>query len=232
MNILVNGVNLFYEKSGSGPPLLLLHGNGEDHRIFDALAEKLCNDFTMYAIDSRNHGQSGKTVGYSYETMAEDVRQFIAALHLTKPHIIGFSDGAIVALLLAIGHGETIGKMALLGVNLKPDDFTAEYYQFLLASYRDKPDPLLLKLMLEQPNISLEATRRVNNPTLIVAAEHDLFKPEMFAGLAAAMPDAALTIMAGHNHDSYIVGKDILYEDLRRFLFPPLFSCGNARFLP
>lgn len=220
MNILVNGVSLFYERSGvlgsSLPPLLLLHGNGEDHHIFDALAEKLQNDFTLYAIDSRNHGQSGKTADYSYETMAEDVRRFISALHLTKPHIIGFSDGAIVALLLAIGHGKTIGKIALLGVNLQPDDFTAEHYQSLIETYHANHDPLV-KLMLEQPDIKLDATRRVKNPTLIVAAEHDLFKPKMFTNLAAAMPSATLKTMAGHNHDSYIVGQDILYADLRRF---------------
>jgi len=151
--------------------------------------------------------------------MAGDVRRFISALRLIRPHIIGFSDGAIVALLLAIGHGEAIGKLALLGVNLKPDDFTAENYQALIEIYRDNHDPLV-KLMLEQPNISLEAARRVKNPTLVVAAEHDLFKPEMFAALATAMPQATLSIMAGHSHDSYIVSQDILYADLLRFFGP------------
>ena len=220
MNILVNGVSLFYEKSGVAespfPPLLLLHGNGEDHHIFDTLAEKLRNNFTLYAIDSRNHGQSEKTADYAYETMTEDVRQFIAALRLEKPHIIGFSDGAIIALLLAIGHGETIGKMALLGVNLKPDDFTAENYQSLIETYRENHDPLV-KLTLEQPHIDLKVCRRVQNPTLVVAAEHDLFKPDMFADLVATMPNATFLLMTGHTHDSYITGQDILYTDLLRF---------------
>ena len=82
MVINVNGTSLFYETSGNGAPLLLLHGNGEDHHIFDALADKLAADFTVYSIDSRNHGQSEKTDDYAYETMAMDVYAFIDALQL------------------------------------------------------------------------------------------------------------------------------------------------------
>jgi pimeloyl-ACP methyl ester carboxylesterase len=61
MIIQVNGTALFYEKSGAGSPVILLHGNGEDHHIFDALAAKLESGFTVYSVDSRNHGQSEKT---------------------------------------------------------------------------------------------------------------------------------------------------------------------------
>ncbi|HBT96471.1 MAG TPA: alpha/beta hydrolase [Desulfobulbaceae bacterium] len=216
MNILVNGVSLFYEKSGAGPSLLLLHGNGEDHHIFDALTAKLRHHFTLYAIDSRNHGQSEKTADYSYDSMAGDIHQFIAVLGLEKPHILGFSDGAITTLLLAMRHGEMLGKLALLGINLKPEDFTEENYRFVRETYEETGDPLY-KMMLEQPNITLDETRLATNPTFIVAAEHDLFKPETFSELAKAMPNARLVTMAGHTHDSYINGQDILYPDLSRF---------------
>ena len=56
MNVQVNGVILYYEKQGSGPPLVLLHGNGEDGRIFDRTAEVLAPHYTVYTIDSRCHG--------------------------------------------------------------------------------------------------------------------------------------------------------------------------------
>ena len=55
----VNGIDLFYEKAGEGRPLLLVHGNGEDHTIFDEAAAELAGSFTCYAVDSRCHGQSG-----------------------------------------------------------------------------------------------------------------------------------------------------------------------------
>ena len=59
MKILVNGIELFYEISGQGRPLILVHGNGEDHHIFDALVAKLKNHYTCYCIDSRGHGICG-----------------------------------------------------------------------------------------------------------------------------------------------------------------------------
>ncbi|MDR3090323.1 MAG: alpha/beta hydrolase [Desulfobulbaceae bacterium] len=216
MRIRVNNCSLFYEHSGDGPPLLLLHGNGEDHHIFDAASEQLRRDFTLYAIDSRNHGESEKTADYSYDAMAEDVRRFILALRLEQTRIVGFSDGAIVALLFAMRHSQLVSAMALLGVNLKPSDFTTENYRFLQERYAETRDPLV-KMMLEQPNIELTDLRETPVPTLIIAAEHDLFHPEMFQNLAQTMPNARLQIVAGHTHDSYIAASDTWCPALREF---------------
>ena len=216
MDINVNGIALFYEKSGEGQPMLLLHGNGEDHHIFDVLVKKLAADFTVYAIDSRNHGQSDKTDDYSYDTMAEDVYGFITKMGLGKVHIIGFSDGGIISLILAMKHGEVIRKMALLGVNLKPTDFTDRSYQFIKDTYEETKDPLF-KLMLEQPNIELDDVKNINFPTLLIAADRDIYKPETFTNLQAALPQAKLKIMEGQKHDTYIVDQDILYPDFVEF---------------
>jgi pimeloyl-ACP methyl ester carboxylesterase len=152
---------------GEGPPLILLHGSGEDHHIFDKLSLKLENHFTLYLVNSRNHG-------------------------------------------------EAVDKMALLGVNLKPGDFTEESHKFIKDSYEETKDPLF-KLMLEEPDIELDAVRGVGIPVLVVAAENDIFKPKTFTDLAGALPGATLKIMEGHEHDSYIVGQDLLYPDLLRF---------------
>jgi pimeloyl-ACP methyl ester carboxylesterase len=215
----VSDTTLFYEKSGAGSPIILLHGNGEDHHIFDKLSVKLEKDFTVYAVDSRNHGQSGKTSDYSYDRMAEDIHRFIEALNLGRVDLIGFSDGAIVSLILAMNHGETVNKMALLGVNLKPDDFTEESYAFVKDTYEKTQDPLF-KLMLEEPNIQLDAVKDVGVPVLVIAAENDIYKPEVFTNLVNALPNATLKIMDGHDHDSYIIGQDLLYPDVIRFFKP------------
>ena len=76
----VNGIDLFYEKAGEGRPLLLVHGNGEDHTIFDEAAAELAGSFTCYAVDSRCHGQSGGSGALHYWDMAADMLAFLEAL--------------------------------------------------------------------------------------------------------------------------------------------------------
>jgi len=216
MKIKINEIELAYEKLGRGKPLLLLHGNGEDHHIFDKLAAKLQNDFTVYAIDSRNHGESTSTEDFSYETMAEDIYLFIKTLQLGKVNLIGFSDGAIIALLLSLKHMECLQKMALLGANLTPEDFTEESYQFVKEMYEETKNPLF-QLMLEQPNIEVEDLKRITIPALVVGGEKDIFKPDTFITIANALSRGKLMIMKGHEHDSYITNQDILYTDFLEF---------------
>ena len=85
MTINVNGITLYYEKTGRGEPLILLHGNGEDHTIFDVVSKQLSQKYTVYAIDSRNHGKSEKTAELHYEDMADDVTAFIRELQIERP---------------------------------------------------------------------------------------------------------------------------------------------------
>jgi len=213
----LNNIALNYITEGVGEPLILLHGNGEDHHIFDKLICKLKLNFCIYAIDSRNHGESSKTNDYSYETMVDDILLFIEKKALKNVSIIGFSDGAIIALLLAIRNKNIFDKMVLLGVNLKPTDFKDHIYTSMLEEYQKTKAPLL-KLMLEEPCIELESLRNVIVPTLVVVAEDDIFKEESFTDIVEAMPNAVLKIMKGHDHGSYIISQDILYPDLTTFL--------------
>jgi pimeloyl-ACP methyl ester carboxylesterase len=222
-DIPVNGTTLHYAKSGSGSPLLLIHGNGEDHHIFDVIALRLAADFTVYSIDSRNHGKSGKTDQFSYDVMAEDFYQFILAMNLDKPDIIGFSDGAINALILALNHGEAVGKMALLGINLHPEEIKAEILAEIKAAYEATNNPLY-KLILEEPNIDLSSLAAVANPTLVIAGEDDLIYTEVFLNVSAAIPNAALLIFGEQDHTSYLVETDFLYPYAMAFLKGEVFT--------
>ena len=82
MKAEVNGITLWYEVRGQGKPLILLHGNGEDHTIFDELAARLGEHYTVYAVDSRDHGRSSRMEKLSYEIMASDVEALIESLGL------------------------------------------------------------------------------------------------------------------------------------------------------
>ncbi|WP_175265047.1 alpha/beta fold hydrolase [Lacticaseibacillus nasuensis] len=76
MEIQVNDITLHYVRVGNGQPLLLLHGNGEDHTIFTDLIALLARHYTVYALDSRDHGQSSRNVPITYQLMADDVLAF------------------------------------------------------------------------------------------------------------------------------------------------------------
>ena len=90
-------INLYYEKTGTGVPLIMLHGNGEDHTIFNKATAVLKKHFTVYAIDTRGHGKSSPVDELHYEDMANDVYEFICKLNLEKPIVYGFSDGGILS---------------------------------------------------------------------------------------------------------------------------------------
>ncbi|MGF6906383.1 alpha/beta fold hydrolase [Fusobacterium sp. PH5-44] len=217
MKIEVNNIELFYEKTGNGKPLILLHGNSEDHHTFDKLVEKLKNHFTIYAIDSRNHGESQKVEDFSYETMAKDIEEFISKLHLEKPSIIGFSDGAIIALTMALNEKIPLEKLVLLGVNLKPSDFTEEAYNFI-KSYYEKTNSPFFKLMLEAPNIELKEIKNIHNQILLVTGEKDIIKEELYKQMHKTLSNSELVILPNENHDSYIKDNDMLYPILMEFL--------------
>lgn len=96
MIINVNNININYNIYGDGDPIILLHGNSEDQRIFDKLINKLKNTHKIYAIDSRCHGNSENATEISYNLMASDIIEIIKKLEIKKPILYGFSDGGII----------------------------------------------------------------------------------------------------------------------------------------
>ena len=119
MILSVNGVSLYYEKHGQGQPLIMVHGNGEDHTIFDQAVEKLRAHYTCYLIDSRDHGNSSKTNHLHYEDMAQDMLEFMERLQLEHVIFYGFSDGGIIGLLVA-GKTDRIKALIISGANTDP----------------------------------------------------------------------------------------------------------------
>ena len=119
MDAFVNDIRLFYEQYGEGRPLVLLHGNGEDHTIFDEAMEVLGERFTCFAIDSRGHGDSDMVDELHYEDMAADLLAFLEALDLWDVVLCGYSDGGIVA-LMAAPWTDRVTDLIVCGANTRP----------------------------------------------------------------------------------------------------------------
>ncbi len=205
----VNGVELYYEKRGEGRPLILLHGNGEDHTIFDEAVKRLEASFCCYAVDSRCHGQSGEGPLH-YRDMAADMLAFLEALDLRDVIFYGFSDGGIVG-LLAAAETDRITTLITSGANLSPDGVKAWLRLLLRGIYLFRKDPKIA-MMLREPQIGDELLGCIRANTLVLAGSRDLVLEEQTRHIAAAVPGAELRFLKGEGHGSYIIHKEKIAE--------------------
>ncbi len=217
MKIKVNNVELYYEEYGTGNPIILLHGNQETHKIFDKLIEQLKKKHKVYAIDSRCHGQSENPTEISYNLMCEDIIQFIKELKIEKPILYGFSDGGIIGLLIAIKEPDILSNLIISGANITPDVFTTFdliltklFYFFTRSKY--------IKMMLDEPNISMEELQRIIIPVHVLAGEKDVIKLEHTKLIADNIKNSTLEIIPKENHGSYIIHSEKLYEIIKKYV--------------
>lgn len=208
-------VQLYYEKSGRGRPLVLVHGNGEDHSIFNEAVALLRERFTCYALDSRGHGRSSRDLPLHYRAMAADVCAFLEALELRDVLFYGFSDGGIVG-LLAAGMTERITGLAVSGANLSPRGVKESLRLRIALENLLRPNPLL-QLMLREPDISDEELRRIRAKTLVLAGSGDLIRERETRHIAETVPGASLRILPGEDHGSYIVHSEKIARILLDF---------------
>ena len=212
----VNGVELYYEKTGAGRPLLMVHGNGEDHSIFNEAVKELKRDFCCYTVDSRGHGRSSRVPTLHYEDMADDMIAFMEALNLRDAVFYGFSDGGVVG-LIAASRCARITTLLVSGANLSPKGVARKIRLSIWAWNLLKPDDKLA-LMLREPQISEDTLRAIRAETLVLAGSGDLILPEETRRIAAGIPGAKLQIVQGEDHGSYIVHSTRIAAIIREFV--------------
>jgi len=217
MKINVNGIELFYHKSGHGDPIILLHGNGQDHRIFKKIIKRLSDKYTVYALDSRGHGKSSKVKHLEYKDKMEDVAEFIRTLKIERPILYGFSDGGIIGLLLAIKYSYILKKLIISGANTQPEEIKKYAVNLIKAGYFLTKSSKF-KLMLTQPNITALELNTIITPTLVLAGHRDVVKEENTRFIAANIPGSELRIIKNENHSSYVLDNEKLYEIIKTFI--------------
>lgn len=216
MEINVNHTKLYYVQSGQGQPLILLHGNGETHQIFDKLIPTLSAYFRVYAIDNRGHGKSAHVSELHYQDMANDVVDFIKELKLEKPLLYGFSDGGIIGLLIASQHPDLLDKLMISGANLNPNGLHSRdrfiYWSWHLVTRRPE-----LRILNTEPNITKADLQRIQIPTLVMAGEKDSVKISHTRLISEQIPNSKLLILPKETHSSYVVGSFKLLPIIRKF---------------
>ena len=212
----VNGIQMFYEKRGEGRPIIMVHGNSEDHTIFDKAAVSLSARYACYCIDSRCHGQSEDTPELHYADMTEDVIAFLETLDLRDAVFYGLSDGGIIG-LLAASRCDRISTLIVSGANTAPNAVKGWLRALIRVIYtftRDKK----MRLMLTEPHITDEELGRIRARTLILAGSGDVIPEEETRHIAAAIPGAELKILPKEGHTSYVVHSLKIAELIREFL--------------
>ena len=208
-------IELFYTKQGSGPSLLLLHGNGEDGTYFVHQIAEFSKDFTVYAIDTRGHGNSPRgTAPFTISQFADDLLAFMDQQGLTKADILGFSDGGNIALTFALRHPDRVHRLILNGANLDPKGVKMPVQLPIVAGYhlaalskspKAKAHRELLSLMVNEPHIAPVELKKLTMPVLVIAGTKDMIQKRHTQLIAASIPGARLAIIPG---DHFIANKE------------------------
>lgn len=221
MYIDVNGVTLYYEVSGSGPAIVFVHGNAQDHRIFLETAQKLSQNYTVYLLDSRCHGKSSRVKKLGYEEMAKDVAEFTKKLDLKDPYFCGYSDGGIIGLLLGIRYPGLFKKLILCGANSHPQGMKRLWLKLFALTEKFTFDHRRSMIQTE-PRITSKELGRISAPTMILAGQWDMVKEAHTRYLASNIRHSILRILPREGHGTYIVHSEKLYYIIKKFLAAPM----------
>lgn len=192
-----------YGKDSGKKPFILLHGNAGSLASLDEAAEYLSNDFTVYSLESRCHGQSSDPGEISYRLMAADAVEFIKAMGIEKPYIMGHSDGGITALTIASMFPDVPGGIISCGANSAPEKFKPYFTIGVAIANLFHPDKLN-DMMLELPDFTEAELKGITCPTYIVAAEYDIMWLSDTVYLHNCVPGSDIAIIKLGNHSSYM----------------------------
>jgi pimeloyl-ACP methyl ester carboxylesterase len=232
--VKLRGFNMYYETYGKGEPLLIIHGNGGSINNFLYQIPYFSKNYKVILADSRAQGKSvdaGDSL--SYEMMADDLNALLDTMHLDSCYVIGWSDGGINGLLLAIRHPKKVKKLAVTGANLWPDTTAVDPYVYNWAMhYNDTLSKMeqtpqvknalkLAHLLSYEPHITIEQLHSIQCPTLVIGGDHDVLLPKHTLLIAESIPRSYLWIIPNSGHSTPIHYKDQFNETVGEFFKQP-----------
>jgi pimeloyl-ACP methyl ester carboxylesterase len=216
----VGGVRMWYDQRGNGEPLVLLHpgGPGVDARAWGPNLPVLAGPFRVLTPERRAHGRTPDVDGpITFELMAADTIAFLEAVVGEPAHLVGCSDGAIVALLVGLQRPDLIRKLVFVAGVFHRDGWAPGVVDpdstppdFLTRSYGElSPDgpehyPVIVaklaKMHLEGPTLTVADLHQIGSRTLVMIGDDDEVRLEHAIELYRSLPDSELAIIPGTSH--------------------------------
>ena len=237
----VNGIKIWYASFGTkearGEPVILLHGGLANANYWGNQVKALQSRYRVIVMDSRGHGRSSRDdKPYGYDLMASDIIALMDFLKIPKAAIVGWSDGAIIGLDIALNHPERLTKLFAFAANSDPSgvsDITSSpvFNAFIARAEKEyetlSPTPTeyqsflaqVQKMWETQPNWTADDLGRIAVPVWIVDADHDeAIKRENIEFMAANVPNAGLLLQPEVSHFSFIQDPEQFTSDVLHFL--------------
>ncbi len=204
-------ITLYYQEKGNKEPFILLHGNGQDGSYFKNQIDYFSDRYRVIALDTRGHGKSPRgTKPFTIEQFSCDLYEFMKGLEIPYAVILGFSDGANIAMKFAMKYPNKVKALILNGGNLNPKGVKRATQipieigykiarRFASKSSDAQKSAEMLGLMVNEPNIGLSELSKITAPTLIICGRSDIIKESHTKEIAENIPNAKLSIIKG-NH--------------------------------
>ncbi len=242
--VAANGVRTYYEVDGEGEPLLLLHGGTAPIETFAAQRAALAPHYRCYLPERRGHGRTPGVAGpLTYEIMTDDTVAFMAAMGIARAHIVGWSDGGIIGMIMAMRRPDLVRTLVSIGGNFHYDGLTTEFRESMLAwtpetffqplvelHGRMSPDGpegfrVMLKKVVENattgPTLTPADLAKIAAPTLVLAGDDDCCTLEHTIELYRSVPNAQLCIVPGASHTVLLEKPDLTNRVILDFLASP-----------
>lgn len=234
----INGISVHYAVWGDGSPLILLHGGLGNIEYFGGQIAELAKQYRVIAMDSRGHGQSTRNADpYSYGLMAKDVIGLMDHLKIDKASIVGWSDGGIIGLDIAMNHPDRLDRLFAFGANtnvagLKPNvdkdptfskyiEVAGKDYERLSKTPKDYNDfvAAISQMWATQPDYKPEQLAKITASVAIADGEHDeAIRQEHNVEMAKAIPGAKLVILPGVSHFAMLQDPKLFTQAVLEFL--------------
>jgi pimeloyl-ACP methyl ester carboxylesterase len=236
----VSGRDIYYEEYGEGEPVLMLHGGPGSIANFSKIIPELSKNYRVIAMDTPGQGRSERASDVSYKLLAENASAFIDKMGIKKCYVVGWSDGACTAFLLAANRPEVVSKVFVSGGFSTIDGFTDEAKAFWSTItpeivekswggwhiryqqlYPENDWKVLINDLKDMVNDEIYITeaklKSITSKVLLAYGDRDLFTTEHINYLSRTIPDTELMILPGTSHSTFDEQPEMMSLAIKRF---------------